>query len=288
MESNKDERKNKQIAAATTVAVNVLVLLMLLFVAAWKAPDPPNPEFGIELNFGMDTQGGGDVQPLEPSGSEQVEEEADEQQSPKQEEAAPQETKQVEEEVSSKVESPVVVKETKEKPTEPVKEVKKEVKKADPVKTDEKPKEDTKAIYKPVTEGDKTKATDKQGKEVSQGDDPGKVGDKGDPKGSLDAKALYGKQGGGDGGVSMSGFTGFDWPKITTPALPDEAFGIYEFLVKIDNNGDVISVKPLQRGLSLEAEKRFIKIIEGLSFVSKGGNIPDETEGKIVFKVVSK
>ncbi|MGC4022955.1 MAG: hypothetical protein QM734_13930 [Cyclobacteriaceae bacterium] len=30
----------------------------------------------------------------------------------------------------------------------------------------------------------------------SQGDDEGKTGDKGNPQGKLDAKALYGKQGG--------------------------------------------------------------------------------------------
>ena len=67
----------------------------------------------------------------------------------------------------------------------------------------------------------------------------------------------------------MSGFNGFEWPKVEAPSLPDEAYGVYEFMVKVDDQGDVISVTPLQRGLSLEAERKFKEVIQKLTFAPR-------------------
>jgi hypothetical protein len=75
---------------------------------------------------------------------------------------------------------------------------------------------------------------------------------------------------------------------VQTPTLPDEAFGVYEFLVKVDDQGDVISVTPLQRGLSLEAERKLKEVIQRLVFLPKGSNLPPQSEGRITFRVVSK
>ena len=86
----------------------------------------------------------------------------------------------------------------------------------------------------------------------------------------------------------MSGFNGFDWPTVQTPTLPDEAFGVYEFIVKVDDQGEVVDVKAVQRGLSLEAEQRLKAMIQKLEFVPKGSNLPPVSEGRITFKVVSR
>ena len=75
---------------------------------------------------------------------------------------------------------------------------------------------------------------------------------------------------------------------LSVASLPDEAYGVYEFMVKVDDQGDVISVTPLQRGLSLEAERKFKEVIQKLTFIPKGSNLPAQSEGKITFKVVSK
>lgn len=292
------EKKSRKIAMITSLGVHAVVLLLLLFMVAWRAPNPPLPEFGIELNFGMDTRGSGDVQPQTPVASEteiseEQEEVVEELPAPGQEEIVeeevveeptPQETKSVQPEVVAKTESPVVVEEKKEvKPAEKPKEK--------PVENVVEPKPEVKelpkAVYKPKTDANNTgKVSDKPGNPASHGDDVNQAGDKGDPKGTLDSKALYGKQGGGGGGVSMSGFGTFGYPDIETPQLPNESNGIYEFRVKVDEQGYVISVTSLQRGLSIEAERRLKATIQNLHFVPKGN--PQAAEGRIIFRVVSE
>ena len=290
-----EEKKNRRVAMLSTAGIQVVVLLVLFFLVAWRAPDPPLPEYGIELNFGLDTEGYGDVQPEEPVGNEGKEKEKPAQEKPK-EDPQPEETQEdpveeiktqpQEQAVVSKLESPVTVKEKKEeiKPIEkPVVEKPVEEKKPEPKK------EEPKAVFKPAESTTTTnEGGSKEGKPGNHGDDKGKTGDKGNPEGKLDAKALYGQGGGGGGGVSMSGFNGFDWPKVESPSLPDDAYGVYEFLVKVDDQGDVISVTPIQRGLSLEAERKLKAVIQQLVFVPKGANLPPHSEGKITFRVVSK
>ena len=284
----------------TSLGVHAVIVLLLLFLVAWRAPNPPLPEFGIELNFGMAAQGSGEIQPTTPVGTaeaepEQVEEEPEELPVPEPEEiteeevveeVVPEEAKSVQPEVVSKIESPVVVEEKKEvKPVEKPKEkpVEKVIEKKP---TPEPVKEVPKAVYKPKTEPSTTgTTTEKAGTPGSQGDDINKAGDKGDPAGSVDSKALYGKQGGGGGGVSMSGFGGFGHPDIETPPLPDESYGVYEFNVKVDEQGYVISVTPVQRGLSFEAERRLKAAIQKIQFIPKGNTQP--SEGRITFRVVS-
>ena len=57
------EKQNKKKAALYTTIIQVVLFAVLFFMVAWRAPDPPLPEYGIELNFGMDEQGSGDIQP---------------------------------------------------------------------------------------------------------------------------------------------------------------------------------------------------------------------------------
>ena len=294
--TEEQEKKSRRIALISSLGVHGVVVLLLLFMVAWRAPNPPLPEFGIELNFGMDNTGGGDIQPETPVGTrtepEEVAEQPEDPPVPELEEIVEEEVTEsapvktpVQPEVISKIESPVVVEEKKEvKPLE--KPVEKPVEKKVEPKPEVKPEEVPKAVYKPKTETS-TEATskDKLGAPGSHGDDPSKPGDKGDPAGTLDAKALYGKQGGGGGGVSMTGFGTFGYPEIETPALPDESYGVYEFRVKVDEQGYVVSVTPVQRGLSFEAERRLKAAIQKLQFIPKGN--PQAAEGNITFRVVS-
>ncbi|HEX6890610.1 MAG TPA: hypothetical protein VF141_07955, partial [Chryseolinea sp.] len=282
MTEQEQENKNKRIAALSTAGIQVLVVFLLFVIIAWRAPNPPLPEYGIELNFGLDTEGSGDVQPETPVGNEgnqpeqSVQEEVQEQPEVKEEvikeTTPPADIKEVEEKPVSKVESPAVVKEKEpEKPAEKPKE-KVEEKKVE--KQPEVKKEQPKAVYKPSDDQATTeKEGNKEGTPGSHGDDKDKTGDKGSPEGKLDAKALYGQQGGGGGGVSMSGFNGFDWPKVQTPTLPDEAYGVYEFIVKVDAEGTVVKVTPVQRGLSLDAQQRLKDMIQQLEFIPKGANL---------------
>ena len=60
-------KKNKRNAAIVSVLVHSILLLAFLFILAWKEPDPPLPEYGIELNFGLDNVGSGELQPDTPA-----------------------------------------------------------------------------------------------------------------------------------------------------------------------------------------------------------------------------
>lgn len=313
MEEERLNKKNRIQASIATAVVQGLLLVALFVLVAWRPPNPPLPEYGVELNFGLDTEGYGDLQPLEPVGNQGTQTEApqtnDEASKPEQQDveqpveetqtAQPKEVVPEEAERNDDPESPVVVKESKpeekkppvEKPVERVPE--KVVERAPEKKVEEKKPEpvvDSKAVFKPKTTASSGSGEggEKAGSPGNHGDAKGTTGDKGNPQGTLDAKALYGQPGGGGGGVSMSGFNGFEWPSVQAPTLPDEAFGVYEFMVKVDDQGDVISVTPLQRGLSLEAERKLKAVIQQLVFVPKGSNLPAQSEGKITFRVVSK
>lgn len=284
------EKKNKRIALATTIGIHAALLLIFLFAVAWRAPDPPLPEYGIELNFGLDEQGSGAVQPQQPVGTpvEQLDEQTEvESTEPEVEPTTPQqatpvESKPIEQPVTSSQESPVTVKEEKKPEPKPA-EKPKEQPQEKPVET--KPKENPATVYKPDAKtGDKTQT--KTGETGSQGDDTNKTGDKGDPKGSLDAKALYGKQGGGDGGSSLD-LAGWNWDVIPKPDVPNNESGRVVFEIKVDDNGEIISIRTLERSVSLEAEKACRKEIEKLTFSKTGANVPAISTGKITFVIRS-
>ncbi|MEQ9591024.1 MAG: hypothetical protein RLN86_00405, partial [Cyclobacteriaceae bacterium] len=179
--ADQEEKKNRRIGMITSIGVHLALILAFLFIMAWRAPNPPLPEYGIELNFGLDDQGYGEVQPETPaneaeSAEEQppVEEDA-EQAEEVVEEASPEEVQEQAEQPVSKVESPVTVTEVKKesKPTPKVQEKPVEKKQTETVKKEEK----LLATY--PAEGDK-----KEGAANSNhGDNPGTVGDKGSKEG---------------------------------------------------------------------------------------------------------
>ncbi len=275
-----DERKNKQIAGVTTIGIHVLLLVFLFFAVGWRAPNPPYPSYGIELNFGLDDEGSGDVQPETPVGSVPEEKTEQAQDEPRQEEKQTvAESKPVaEEQLTAKDETAVQIKDVKkdspiEKPAE---------------KTPEKTAQETTkpgAVYKPNTDG---KTDGKTGQPGSHGDDVNKTGDKGSPQGTLDAKALYGKPGGGGGGSSLS-LDGWYWDEVPNVKAPgSESSGRVVFEIKVNAEGEIISIKTLERSLSLEMENSCRREIEKLTFSKTGINVPAISTGKITFVVLSK
>jgi protein TonB len=314
MSEEEQEKKNKKIALIYTTIIQVVLVVALFFIVAWRAPDPPLPEYGIELNFGMDTEGFGEIQPETPVGNKGKQEEQPEESKPKveeeapvveekvQEEVKPVEAKPEEQQVVSKLESPVVVKEKKEevkpveKPAEkPVEKkvepkVEEKPKVVEEKKAEEKPKVNPDAVYKPnAQEGaSDAKTTDnKAGTPGNHGDDPGKTGDKGSPQGTLDAKALYGKPGGGSGGSSLE-LSGWMWDDKPNPNVPNNESGRLVFEVKVDSNGDIISIRTLERSVSTETEQICKKSVEKLSFIKTGSNVPEVSTGKITFVIRAK
>lgn len=288
------DRRNKRIAWITSVGIHGLLLLAFMLMMAWRAPNPPLPEYGIELNFGMDDQGGGEVQPeTSPGAPEEANDQAEAEQT---EEVQPEEQvkeepvpEKTEEPIVSKLESPVVVKEEKK---EPVKEVVKEKENVVETKPKVTPTTEVKKEEKKETVVTDQKGTDakKGDPTTSQGDD-GKQGDKGNPEGKLDAKALYGQQGGGGGGegfgLSMSGWAWADQPQI--PNLPDNEDGRIEFEIECDSEGEIIGITTIQRGLSARAEQLLKEEIRKNSLMKTSpGKAPESSKGRVVFILKTK
>ena len=180
------------------------------------------------------------------------------------------------------MESPVVVKEVKKEAK--VVEKPKEDKKVEPKTEVTETKKETK---KEASSSDAKKATtdaSKTGVQGNQGDDKGKVGDKGSPEGSLDAKALYGKQGGGGGGFALQ-MAGWNWDEQpNAPKLPDNENGRVVFEIEVDENGEITSIKTVERSLSPEAEKICRQEIEKRSLVrTSAGITPERSKGRVAF-----
>jgi hypothetical protein len=60
------------------------------------------------------------------------------------------------------------------------------------------------------------------------------------------------------------------------------------FIVKVNDQGEVVDVKTDKRGLSAEAERKLRAIIQNLEFIPTGSNLPPISQGRITFNVVSK
>lgn len=236
------------------------------------------------MNFGLDEQGSGDVQPETPPSEEESvmenqEQEPSESEDSKEEEVN--EEKPTEQQPVSETESPVVIKETK-KETEIVKKTTEDIKPKTPVVTDT--KKDEKKEVKVTTNKEANPTTPS-----NQGDKTKTVGDQGNPEGKVDAKALYGKPGGGAGGVGLD-LAGWDWDEIPHPNIPNnESDGRIVVEIKVNSDGEVVGFQIKERGLSIAAEKACREAIEKLTFTKKAGaTVPDITVGTITFVVKTR
>jgi protein TonB len=54
-----ERNKDKRVGWAVSASIHALIILLFFLINAWTAPDPPLPEYGIELNFGIEEAGSG-------------------------------------------------------------------------------------------------------------------------------------------------------------------------------------------------------------------------------------
>lgn len=292
MKSSQEKARERK-AATISVAIHALLLVLFLFIMAWREPNPPIPEYGIELNFGLDATGGGDVQRTAPVNEKAVEEHESNADETIEEQNTPQ-NQQVVEQMNNEV--------TEVKPTEAVptplpavtspdfREVKEQPKESKPV---EKP--NTQEVKpntqnpKPTTDNKVEKIEGKQDQKAeivdgSQGDKKDEKGDKGDPKGSLDARALYGTPGGGGGGASLE-LSGWNWDYLPKPKDESQESGRLVFQITVDADGYVVGIRTLETTVSPAIEKIYRDEVSQLTFSPTRDNTrpaPTST-GRITF-----
>ena len=284
--NNIDEiaKKNNRKGIVISVLVHVMLLLLFLFATVWQEPYPPKPEYGIELNFGLSDAGRGN----EPVANEQPVEEVEAQ--------VPEEvTEENTEAVEEQVETAETVEETTEDPTtEALQEdgIVEEQKKPETKKEAEKAVETKEAQVQKVAEKkveEKPKPNPNAmfpGNNASQGE-TNKDGDQGVKDGEVDAKALMGSQGGGNGStLEMSGWA---WNAPPRPNDTSDQNGKIVFQIKVDDRGEVIKVDVLETTVSPDVVSVYRREVERLSFykTSSGTTLSSYT-GKITFIIRSR
>ncbi|MEN8247912.1 MAG: hypothetical protein ABFS32_03200 [Bacteroidota bacterium] len=290
MSREERDNKNKQMGMMISAAFHVAVILLFIFLVAWRAPNPPHPEIGVELNFGTSDAGTGDIQPETPPEATETEEQTD----PAEEEAE-EVTEPMEEFVENAIEEAETdpVQETQavsNEPTpdpieEPKEKVEKKVEEVTP-KVEEK-KEEPKTEPKLLYPGTKT---DENTGDTSHGDKTDATGDQGDEEGDVDARSLYGKAGGGGGGPALS-ISGWNWDYVPRPEHDDVEFGgkiTFEF--QVDDKGQVISVKTIPPSTVSSSLIRLYKDeLEKVTFSPTSSATPQPfTKGKVTFIIKAK
>lgn len=302
---SQEEEKNKRIAAGVSIGVHVLILLFLIYMLAWRAPDPPAPEVGIELNFGTDNVGSGDVQTkATPNDSKNTEDSKPAPTEPEPESKPepvvqptpptppqPVETPKV---TTTTAEAPVTVKEVvkpQPKPQPPKEEVKPQPK-PQPPKEEVVKKEPEKPRSLYPGQPTNSSGTGKNGSSDNatgnnNGDDTGKVGDKGDPSGDVNAKALYGNAGGGAGGsLNMPGWR-YDIEPKRDPY--NNETGLIRFRIRIDADGNFMGADVLESNVSPRVLDWYKKQLEKTTFSRTGsGSATAGATGIVTFRITAR
>lgn len=59
---SEQEKKDKRFSVIVSAIIHSGIIALFLVLVAWREPDPPIPEYGIELNLGFQEQGSGDTE----------------------------------------------------------------------------------------------------------------------------------------------------------------------------------------------------------------------------------
>lgn len=284
-----EEKKNKKIALAVATGFQALLLLLFFFLVAWRRPDPPLPEYGIELDFGMDNQGSGQTPVPEPT---PVVEEVVEEATPEPEVEETPEAPVTEPEVEEVTEAEV----TEPEPEEPVEEVVTETQiEESPVEVEEVKESVKEVVAKPEPKPEplpvpkqESLYPGKAAKPANQGDDAKEVGDKGKEEGKIDKRALYGAKGSADG-ASLQ-MAGWNWDNIPRPNDSSNENGRIVFEITIDEQGEIIGVKTIEKTVSPTVERQYRLAVEQLTFSTTNDNVrPAATStGRITFVIRAK
>ena len=297
-----EEKKNDRWGMGISLGIHAALLVLFIFLLAWKEPFPPLPEYGIEVNFGLVDAGSGDVQPTAPANNSaaEVEDAAPEEQAPAEEEVIPEPTPEVvEENTEPEVQevpetTPVQTStETQAEPNVvPAKEEIVEEKIEEKVEEKPAPKLDPAATYPNKTSTtDGASGTEGDSKETTrsnQGDQPGETGDQGNPDGKIDARALYGNPGGG-GGAALD-MAGWNWDFLPQPNDVSNETGHIVFEIKIDDEGEILSVRTIEKSVSDPLVKIYRAEVAKLTFSQTSANsrpAPTST-GRITFIIKAR
>jgi len=265
------EAVNKRAGIIGTVIFHALLLLLCAYLWGVRPPNPPLPDYGVEVNFGVDDSGFGDVQGTGPANDDPV--------------AGQVASTDATVAESSPNETVVPDEENKDLATSTEKDSPLEVK-------DSKPEKVTEEKGKGGTDKKETKAapettTKTSGQGNNNGDKAGTVGDMGKPTGDLSSLNYNGDGGKGNkpgGGASLQ-LNGWKWDDKPDKKDPYNETGKIVFQIKVDNEGNIVEVKPIEKTVSPGVVSFYQEQVEKLSFTKTKDNTEaaEVSTGKITF-----
>jgi periplasmic protein TonB len=301
--NNSSTDKNNKISGITiSLVLHGALLFVCYFFLKLYPPNPPLSDFGLAVNFGTEAAGFGQVQSTDNTSVENTEPTATE--VPPATEPLPENnptpTADTKESVlTTSEDSPVEVPEDP-KPAEKSRESRKpDPIKPEPLKKEPQKKEPLKR--EPAREPGKTQPTEarpeknqspEKGGNNNNGNKKGSTGDQGDPKGSLDERLNFDGKPTGKGGTSGSSLemTGWKWDDKPEPKETSDEEGKIVFEIKVDETGEIINVRTLEKTVSPAVEKIYRKEVEKLTFSKTRDNVKpaSESTGKITFIIRAK
>lgn len=306
--------QHRREAIIGTVVLHALLIALFVFTV-FKGPDPPLTEMGgggVELNYGVDEAGYGDIQTLAQANNSRNTNDSRPPARNPDPQPAPQPTRAVAATPPPAAEEKIVTSEAEESPVKippverptPLKEVVREtppVTKPEPAKEvvrEAPPAPKPRTLYTPKGSddggGNGVAGTSNTPTGNNNGDRPGATGDQGNPKGSLDARALYGTpgSGGGDGGGSGGGsgsgdgFGNGGWAFASKPQPPlvDNQGGYLRFKITIDGEGEILSVNKVGGTMSASQVEACLRTIRERFTFKKTRSDPGGGVGYITFR----
>jgi hypothetical protein len=318
--TTEEDKKRRAIAALATVAIAVGVAFVLYTSLVWVAPDPPLPVYGVEVNFGTDLAGFGEVQSKAVANNNTSFEKAApakaapvttrsagaENLPPEQSQSQPAERSPLPQTGEPSPEkAPVEAVTDVEQPSPPTRS-----KQAKTEQQQQPEQQKTTPAQKPAATLPAPDKTPEQQKQASQnqdnprnsgqtgsaatlpgnnnGDKPGTMGDQGSPQGQLNEDALLSSSGSG-GGSSLE-MPGWIWTEKPNVVDASAETGTIVFEVRIDADGEVISVNTVYRSVSRAVAAVYANEVKQLSFEQRDRSVnpPMITTGKITFIITSR
>ena len=265
------ERNNKRKGIVVAALLHVAMLLLFFFMLAWTAPDPPIPEYGIELNMSLsDAEVDNDDKPISSESPTEVTDV----------ETPTEPVEEVESQPVDPIETPV------EEAIEPVESPDEQVVTEDLNSPDvvEKvvEKEQVKEVKPPSEEVKNEKETKE--KEVQE-TTPAKP--------AVDQRAIYKKtepgSGGGSQGASLD-LSGWVWDERPNPNDQSIENGKIVFRITVDDMGEIINVSTIEKTVSPSVEKIYRDAVMDLTFsrTAENRSTAPQSMGKITFIIKSK
>ncbi len=310
--SQANDREFKAQALGISTIIYIVFLALLFFFKIMYQPLEEPIAMGVDLNYGVDLVGSGDIQTLNKANASKnnYDVKPAEKAEPAKEIPKPQPVKNVtppapEKKASPVKQPPVVTSETDESKVTVNKTNDKPVKNTSPVTTPSNTPTTKPSPPQPQRTVDQGSLFKKSGGSSNSNSNgtvgtrdgiggnnngdgkKGEVGDQGDPRGTLDGKSLYGTPGkGGTGGASVS-ISGWSKKSFSLPKDKSDETGRIIFRVTVDDTGDVVSIVVLETGLSPSVTNFYKNYISQKlsSYLVPEGTPPPRASGTITINI---